>query len=183
MNPQLLHQQALLAQRQRQQQQIMNGMSVGNPSAMAAFQNQNGGAPQMRAPGLPNGMYSGGGPGGVPGGNITAFTAGNPQLRGMIPPQIQHQLQQQQHQQNQIAAAQQYTMASQAAAQGNPQAAAMNMPQQGQMGTIQQQHVLAQRAAASVAAAAQYVHRFSDIIGVHCLMLTGTPEKRSVYQY
>jgi hypothetical protein len=153
LNPQLaMHQQALLV-RQRQHQQLMNGMA-NNPGAMAAFQNQN--APQMRA--IPNGMYPAGAPGGVPG-NMAAF-AGNPQLHRMLPPQVQQQLQQQAHQQHQIAAAQQYTLAAnQAAAQGNPQAAAMNVPQQGQqmqMGSLQHQQAIAQqRQVAAQQAAAQ----------------------------
>jgi hypothetical protein len=136
----------------------MNGMAVGNPG-MAAFQNPNNTGPQVRA-NIPNGMYATGGPTGVSGGNMGAFTAANPQLRGIFPPQIQHQIQQQQHQQNQIAAAQQFTM-SQAAAQGNPQASAMNMPQQGQqmqLTSLQAQHALAAQQRAAVASAAQYVH-------------------------
>jgi hypothetical protein len=164
MNPQFLQQQQALLARQQRQQQLMNGMGVNNPG-MAAFQNPAGGAPQMRvAGGLPNGMYAGGGPGGVPTGNMGAFAAGNPQLRGMFPPHVQQQLQQQQHQQQQIAAAQQYTMATQAAAQANPQASAMNIPQQGQQmpmtASLQaQQQALAAQAQQRVAAvnAAQYV--------------------------
>lgn len=142
------------------QQQLMNGMAVSNAGGMAGFQGPNGGAPQMRTP-LPGGMYTAAGPGGMPGAGMTAF-AGNPQLRGMLPPQVQQQLQQQQHQQQQIQAAQQYTMATQVAAQGNAHAAAMNMPQQGQQMSMNALQAQQQQAAAMVAhrAAQQYVSWF-----------------------
>ncbi|KAI5786701.1 LIM-domain binding protein-domain-containing protein [Pyronema domesticum] len=135
---QQVQQAQLIAARQRAM--MANGMA-GNPAAMAQFQAANGGGPQIRAGGMPNGVYPGGGPGGVPGGPMgQAFAAANPQMR--FPANIQ-QLQQQQQQQQQIAAAQQYTAMSQAAAQGNAQAAAMNMPQQGQpmpMGQLHPNH-------------------------------------------
>lgn len=161
----------MLRQRQQQQhqQQLMSGMGVSNPG-MVTFQGAGGNPPQMR-PGIPNGMYAAGGPGGMPGGgNMTAFGAGNPQLRGFHP-QMQHQLHQQQQQQQQIAAAQQFTMASHgAAAQGTAQTSGLSMPQQGpqiQMNSIQAQQQAAlmhaqRQAAVNAAAQQQYVQLVSS---------------------
>jgi hypothetical protein len=163
---QQVQQAQLIAARQRAM--MANGMA-GNPAAMAQFQAANGGGPQIRAGGMPNGVYPGGGPGGVSGGPMgQAFAAANPQMR--FPANIQ-QLQQQQQQQQQIAAAQQYTAMSQAAAQGNAQAAAMNMPQQGQpmpMGQLHPNHpgAVSQATLAQMrqAAALQYVDNSTHII-------------------
>jgi hypothetical protein len=126
-----IQQQLLRRQQQQQQQaQLMNGMGAQG----MVFQNPNGGAQQLRG-GMPNGLYAGTGPGGVPGANMGAYGAGNPHMRNNVnlAPHVQQQLQQaqQQQQQQQMAAAQQM-MANQANAAANAQTP-MSMPQQPQM--------------------------------------------------
>jgi hypothetical protein len=142
MHPQMAQIQQQLVRRQQQQQQqaqLMNGM--GGPGMV--FQNPNGGGSQIRG-GIPNGLYASAGPGGMPGANMGGYGAGNPHMRGSLPPHVQQQLQQaqqqQQHQQ-QMAAAQQM-VANQASAAANAQAP-MSMPQQPQMPMQAQQAVMA----------------------------------------
>lgn len=162
---QIQQQQQLLVQaqqRQRQQQQqqqqhaMMNGINVGVGNPGMIFQGQNG-SPQVRG-GLPNGLYAGGPPGGVPA-NMGGYGAGNPQMRGNVslPPHIHQQLQQAQHQQQQAQQQQQQQqmvaqqLAMSQANAANAQASPMGMASHPQMGGMQ--NGLAQQQAALVAQA------------------------------
>lgn len=158
---QIQQQQQLLVQaqqRQRAQQQqqhaMMNGINVGVGNPGMIFQGQNG-SPQVRG-GLPNGLYAGGPPGGVPA-NMGGYGAGNPQMRGNVslPPHIHQQLQQAQHQQQQVQQQQQQQMVAQQlamsqanAAQASPMGMASHPQMSMQNGLAQQQAVLVAQARA-----------------------------------